>query len=76
MQLEEFTKNLAEQFEDADIENITPDTSYKNIKGWSSMYALIIIAFVDEYFNVILSGTDLKSAETIRDLYTIVTNKK
>ncbi|MGZ4035230.1 MAG: acyl carrier protein [Bacteroidia bacterium] len=75
MSIEEFTKNLEAEFEEVTPGTLTPDTHYKNIKGWSSMHALIIIAFVDAQFNTILNGTDLKSAQTIRDLYTIVTEK-
>ena len=36
------------------------------------MYALIIIAFIDNQFDVLLQGKDLKEAQTIQDLYNIV----
>lgn len=76
MNIEEFTKKLGEEFEDALPGTITPDTNYRSIKGWSSMHALIIIAFVDANFNIILTGSDIKNAESIRDLYKIVQEKK
>jgi acyl carrier protein len=72
MNIEEFTKKLESEFEDVEPGTLNPDTHYKNIKGWSSMHALIIIAFVDAQFNTILNGADLKSSSSIRDLYTIV----
>jgi acyl carrier protein len=75
MSIEEFTKELEKEFEDVEPGTLTPDTHYKSIKGWSSMHALIIIAFVDANFNIILNGTDLKSASSIKDLYTIVKAK-
>jgi len=73
--IEEFTRGLEAEFEDVEPGTLSPDTHYKNIKGWSSMHALIIIAFVDAQCNIILNGADLKSASSIRDLYTIVKEK-
>lgn len=74
--IEEFTKNLEAEFEEIAPGTVTPDTNYRDIKGWSSMYALIIIAFVDTNFDVSLNANDLKSSQTIRDLYNIVLAKK
>jgi acyl carrier protein len=75
MNIEEFTQKLEAEFEEVEPGTLTPDTNYKSIKGWSSMHALIIIAFVDAQFDTILNGADLKSASTIRDLYNIVIEK-
>ena len=76
MNLEEFTKNLEAEFEDIEPGSITPTTNYRDIKGWSSMYALIIIAFVDTHFDIQLNADDLKSSQTINDLYQIIQAKK
>lgn len=75
MSIEEFTRKLEAEFEDVEPGTLTADTHYKNIKGWSSMHALIIIAFVDAEFDAMLTGADLKSASTISDLHTIVKEK-
>ena len=76
MDLEEFTKNLEAEFEDIEPGTITPVTNYRDIKGWSSMYALIIIAFVDTHFDIALNADDLKSSQTIQDLYKIILDRK
>ena len=75
MDIEAFTKNLEAEFEDMKPGTLMPDTNYKTIQGWSSMHALIIIAFIDTHFNIILSGTDLRSASSVRDLYNLVIEK-
>lgn len=75
MSIEQFTKDLEAEFEEVEPGTINPDTVFKNIKGWSSMHALIIIAFVDSNCDVLLTGADIKSAQTIRDLFSIVTEK-
>ena len=76
MSIEQFTKDLEAEFEEVEPGTINPDTVFKSIKGWSSMHALIIIAFVDSNCDVLLTGADIKSAQTIRDLYSIITEKQ
>lgn len=73
--VEEFTNQLAGEFEDIDPSSITPNTNYREIKNWSSMYALIIIAFVDANFDVQLNADNLKHTQSIKDLYDIVCEK-
>ena len=76
MDIETFTRSLEAEFEEIEPGTLTVNTNYREIKGWSSMYALIIIAFVDLHFDVALNASDLKSAQTIADLYAIIENKK
>lgn len=72
----EFTEKLETEFEDLQKGTLTPDVDYRTIKGWSSMHALIVIAFVDANFDILLTGSDLKSTITIRDLYNLIQTKK
>jgi len=76
MTIEEFTKNLEQELEDIELGTLTPQTNYRDLKNWSSMYALIIIAFVDFNFDITLNGNDLKSTQTVSDLYNLVKSKK
>lgn len=73
MSKEAFLKGFQEQFDETDIELITFETKYKDLDEWSSMMALIIIAFIDDSYSVNLSGDDFKNSETVEDLYQIVT---
>ena len=75
MTLEEFTRELEIEFEDLETGTLTPETNYKEIEDWSSMHVLIVIAFVDANFDIILSASELKNTVTITDLYDIVQNK-
>jgi acyl carrier protein len=74
--IEEFTSQLAAEFEDIDPNTITPNTNYREIKNWSSMYALIIIAFVDANYDVQLNAENLKNSQTIKDIYDIIVSKQ
>lgn len=74
--LDDFTRKIEAEFEEISPGTLTPDTQYRSIESWSSMHALIIIAFFDSNFNIALTGADLKSAQSIRDLYAIVQQKQ
>jgi len=76
MELQEFIKNFANQFEETDSSVFTKDTVFKNLDEWSSLLALSIIAMVDEEYGVALKGDDIRSANTIEDLYDIIKSKK
>lgn len=76
MDIEEFTRKLEQEFDELTPGTINPDTDYRTIKGWSSMHALIIIAFVDINFDITLNGAELKETKTIRDLYNIIQKKR
>lgn len=73
--VEDFTNQLATEFEDVEPNTVFPDTHYRDIKNWSSMYALIIIAFVDANFDVQLNAENLKNTQSVRDLYEVVKEK-
>ncbi len=76
MELQEFIKNFANQFEETDSSVFTKDTVFKNLDEWSSLLALSIIAMVDEEYGVALKGDDIRSANTIEDLYNIIKSEK
>ena len=76
MELQEFITNFANQFEETDSSVFTKDTVFKNLDEWSSLLALSIIAMVDEQYGVALKGDDIRSANTIEDLFNIVKSKK
>lgn len=73
--LEEFVKNIELEIDEIEKGTLKADTNYRNIESWSSMYALIIIAYVDSEFNVTLTGDDLRSCNTIKDLYTLIKSR-
>ncbi len=76
MTINEFTSLLEKEFEEIEQGTLQPDTNYRDIKNWSSMHALIIIAFADAHFNVELTANDLRNAQTIRDLYNVIQTKQ
>lgn len=76
MELKDFIENFAAQFDDTDASEFKADTEFKALDEWSSLTALSIIAMVDEEYDVIIKGDDVKNAETIEDLFNVVCSKK
>lgn len=70
--VEEFAGLVEEEFELKTKGTLLPDTDYRDLEEWSSMYALLLIALVDRDFEVTITGDDLRSSNTIRDIYTLI----
>ncbi|MBQ2993020.1 MAG: acyl carrier protein [Alistipes sp.] len=69
MELNQFVENFAAQFDDTDASVFTPETKFRELDEWSSLIALSIIAMVDEEYDVVLKGDDIRSAVTIQELF-------
>jgi len=75
MDIQSFIENFAAQFDDTDAAAFTPDTVFHELDEYSSLIALSLIAMVDEEYDVMLKGDDMRSAVTIQDLFDIVKAK-
>ena len=75
MTLDEFVIAFAEEFDDTPAEQFKADTVYKNLEEWGSLTALSIIALAMERFGKKITGADLRSCNTIEDLYNLIQTK-
>jgi len=76
MDQETFINNFAQIFDDVAPSDISMDMPFRDIEEWSSMAALGLLAMVEEEYGVRLNNQDIKTSNTIADLYTIVESKK
>lgn len=76
MDINSFIENFAAQFDDADVSQLNRDTKFREVEGWCSLVALSVIAMVDEEYGVALKGEDVKSANTIGELFDLVASRK
>ena len=67
--------HFAEQFDDTDASEITATTVFHDLDEWSSLIGLSVIAMVDEEFDVLLKGEDMRQANTPEELYNIIKSK-
>lgn len=71
----DFIANVEEQFMETDPGTIQMNTEFRTIEEWSSLVALMLIAMVDEKYEVVLTGDDIRNSNTIQDLYDKVASK-
>lgn len=72
MGINEFIQNFAEQFEETQASEFSPETVFRDNDEWSSLLALSVMAMVDEEYDVQLSANEMRQANTIQDLFDIV----
>ena len=75
MELNEFTKLFAEQFDETPKELFSPTTVYKDLEAWDSLAALSVMAMVEEEMDVKITGADIRNCNTIEDLFNLAISK-
>lgn len=75
MQIEEFTEKFVGCLNSEPATRIDSNTSFKKLEEWSSIFALIVIAMVDSEYGKTLTSEDIRSADTINDLFVIIQSK-
>lgn len=75
MELQEFIQNFAGQFDETDASEIQADTCFQELDEWSSLTAMSIIAFVKTQYNKAITGKEIRSCETVQELFELVQGK-
>lgn len=75
MDLENFIEQFAEQFDETDLADIRPDTYFQELEEWSSLTVMSIIAFIRTSYGKNVTGKEIRSCETVEDLYNLVESK-
>ncbi len=75
MKIEDFISTLIQLFPQS-ASTFSAKTVFKNCPEWNSLFALSIIAAVEEEFEILLKGNDLVESNTIQDLFDIVSKNK
>lgn len=75
MDLNDFIKNFADQFDDADASEITADTEYQELDEWSSLTAMSIIALAKTEYGKTITGREIRYTKTVKDLFELIASK-
>ncbi len=75
MTLDEFVEAFAEEFDETPAEEFAAETEYRKLEEWGSLTALSVIALAMEGFGKKITGADLRSCNTIRELYNLIQAK-
>lgn len=76
MDLHDFISNFVEQFDETDISEFKPDTLFQELEEWSSLTAMSVIAFIKTEYNKAVTGKEVRSCNTIEDLFNLVASKE
>ena len=75
MDLQNFIQQLTEIFEDADPDTIKPDANFREIEGYSSLIAFLIMGMANDEYNLDLTADDIRKSNTIEDIYSILKSR-
>lgn len=76
MEIKEFIENFKDQFEDELACELTAETNFRDVDGWSSIVALSVMSMIDDEYDVQLNASDMRQANTIQELFDIVSSKQ
>ena len=72
MSKEEFVQELIEILENEDVNE---NTAFRELDEWDSLAALSTISMIDGEFRVNVNNNDLRSVETVSELYDMVVSR-
>lgn len=75
MELSDFIKNFAEQFDDTDASEIQASTVFHELDEWSSLIGMGIIAMVKTSYGKTITGKEIRECTTVEDLFNLVSAK-
>lgn len=75
MEMKNFIENFSSLFDETAADVFTPELKFKDLKEYSSLIALSIIAMVDDEYGVTLKGNDISNSNTIQDLFDTIKDK-
>lgn len=75
MSIDQFVQDFADCFDDTDASEFTPELDFKQLEEWSSLFGLGIIAMCKKKYGVKVTGAEIMEADTIMDVYNLVSSK-
>lgn len=75
MDLNNFVRLFSEQLDATPAESISSSTAFKDLDDWGSLTALSIIAMIEEEMGKRITGADIRTSNTIEDLYKLALSK-
>lgn len=72
MEISKFIKDFADQFDDTESSEFTEETVFTELEEWSSLIALSLIALVKTEYGKTITGPQIRSCKTIKDLFDLV----
>lgn len=71
MDLKVFIEKFGEAIEIENVSLLTGNTEFRKLEEWSSLSIMLLIAMFDEEFEKQIGDKELKSCQTINDLFNL-----
>lgn len=75
METTQFLENFIAQFDDTDASEFSMETRFRELEEWSSLNALAILNMINKKYNVLLKAEEMKTTNTVRELFDLVQSK-
>jgi len=69
LEISKFVQDFELLLDEVEQGSVTAETKFRDLEEWSSLIALVVIAMVDEEYEVKLTGDDIRTSETVKDLF-------
>ena len=76
MEVDPFVRHFENAIEGIPPGSLTPATQYHKIPQWDSLALLCLLAMIDCEYEVQVGGMELKTCDTLRDIFDLVMTKK
>lgn len=75
LEMTTFIQDFEELFDEVEQGTITKDTVIRDLDEWSSLIALTLIAMADENYEIKLTGDDIRTSITVKDIFDKISEK-
>jgi acyl carrier protein len=75
MEISKFVQDFEFLLDEVEPGSITAETIFRDLDEWSSLIALVVIAMVDEEYEIKLSGDDIRTSVTVKDIFDKISAK-
>lgn len=75
MEINDFIKNFAEQFDDTDAKEISASTIFHDLNEWDSLIALAVLNMTEKQYGKKITFQEMKICNTIKDLFDVIVAK-
>jgi acyl carrier protein len=74
--IESFISNLSTAVDFQDQVELRPETLLSDLPEWDSLAALGVIVMFDMEYGITITGNDLKSCDSVKDIHALIASKK
>lgn len=75
MELNDFIKKFADQFDDTDPSEIKADTKFRDLEEWGSLIGMGVIALSKTEYGKTITGKELRQCDTVEDIFNLIASK-